>query len=181
MIFGIFQVYETRFYRVHGVGPSIFLESVPVSFKELDPRFVYILDVGLKIFLWYGKKAKNTLKSKARLMIEKINKNERKNRAEIIQEQLGDESEEFWKCLGVEEGEDPPTSADLIEHVSLAFEPTVPRLYQVRLGAGYLELPQVEIPQSKLVTKLLNNRNVYILDCFLDVFVWYYEQKDCQA
>jgi hypothetical protein len=58
------------------------------------------------------------------------------------------------------------------EHVDADFVPAVPRLYQVRLGMGYLELPQVEVSHGKMVNTLLNNRNVYILDCYLDVFVW---------
>jgi len=55
--------------------------------------------------MWYGKKAKSTLKSKARLMAEKINKNERKNKAEILTDVMGVESEEFLLHLGVEEYE----------------------------------------------------------------------------
>ena len=65
-----------------------------------------------------------------------------------------------------------PRLSDLQEHVDGDFVPAAPRLYQVRLGMGYLELPQVEVPHGKLVNTLLNNRNVYILDCYLDVFVW---------
>jgi hypothetical protein len=37
-------------------------------------------------------------------MIEKINKNERKNKAEIITEMPGEESAEFWTVLGSEDG-----------------------------------------------------------------------------
>jgi hypothetical protein len=43
----------------------------------------------------------------SRLMAEKVNKNERKNKAEIITEMPGDESSEFWKVLGDEEGMPP--------------------------------------------------------------------------
>ncbi|XP_048519020.1 protein flightless-1 [Dendroctonus ponderosae] len=85
--------FETRFYRVHPAGPSIHLEPVPISAASLDPRFVFILDQGTAIHIWNGRRAKSTLKSKARLMCEKINKNERKNRAEISSE----ESEAFWQ------------------------------------------------------------------------------------
>lgn len=72
---------------------------------------MFVLDTGMKIFIWYGKKAKNTLKSKARLMAEKINKNERKNKAEIVTENMGDESRDFWFTLGNLDGspvEEPP-------------------------------------------------------------------------
>lgn len=96
-----------RLYRVHAAGASIHLEPVPVTTDSLDPRFVFVLDIGLKIFIWYGKKCKNTLKSKARLLAEKINKNERKNKAEIYTEIMGDESKDFWIALGQTSGMKP--------------------------------------------------------------------------
>lgn len=62
-----FQIYVKRLYRVHNAGcSSIHLEPVLVSLESLDPRFVFVLDTGLKIYMWYGKKSKNTFKSKAR-------------------------------------------------------------------------------------------------------------------
>lgn len=99
----IFQPNVTRLYRVHAAGASIHLEPVPVCVESLDPNFVFVLDYGKTIYMWYGKNAKNTLKSKSRLMAEKINKNERKNKSEIITEMMGSESEEFWKSLGSSE------------------------------------------------------------------------------
>ena len=113
-------------------------------------------------------------------------------------ELLNEESPDFWKVLGEESGTNPDNPIvsgifeELIhslfssvgksnflilihkfqEHVSADFIPTAPRLYQVKLGMGYLELPQVEVPYTKLVNTLLNSRNVYILDCYLDLFVW---------
>lgn len=166
------MIYVTRLYRVHGAGQSgIHLEPVPVTYENLDPRYIFILDTGLKIFMWYGKKAKNNFKAKARLLAEKINKNERKNKAEIITETFKEESCDFWKALGEESGQ--PPEEPIIEHVSDEFKPAEPRLYQVKLGMGYLELPQIELPHNKLDHKLLNSKNVYILDCYLDIFVWF--------
>lgn len=162
-------IYTTRMYRVHGSGASIHMEPVQVSFNSLDPLYVYVLDTGITIFMWYGKKSKNTLKSKSRLMIEKINKNERKNKSEIVVEIQGDESIEYWKALGLEIAPEK----NPIEHIDLNFTPSQPILYQIQLGMGYLELPQVEVPQQKLVHTLLNSKNVFILDCYLDVFVWF--------
>ncbi|XP_053984135.1 protein flightless-1 [Hylaeus volcanicus] len=160
----------TRLYRVHAAGASIHLEPVPVRFDSLDPGFVFVLDTGAKIFMWYGKTAKSTLKSKARLMAEKINKNERKNKAEILTEIMNSESDDFLSYLNVKDISQPPA---IVEHVDPNFVPPAPRLYQVQLGMGYLELPQVEVPHGKLTNTLLNNRNVYILDCHLDVYVWF--------
>ncbi|XP_016913236.2 protein flightless-1 isoform X1 [Apis cerana] len=161
----------TRLYRVHAADASIHLEPVPVCFDSLDPGFVFVLDTGNKIFIWYGKKAKSTLKSKARLMAEKINKNERKNKAEIITEIMNTESDDFLSCLNFKDASH--LSPTIVEHVDVNFVPLAPRLYQVQLGMGYLELPQVEVPHGKLRNTLLNNRNVYILDCHVDVYVWF--------
>lgn len=105
--------YPTRFYMVIPKGNSIHLEPVDVTYASLDPRFVFILDNGMTIYLWYGKKAKNTIKSKARLLSEKINKNERKNKAEIIQENACEESKEFWSLLGCTDGEPPESPPEV--------------------------------------------------------------------
>ncbi|KAK7571791.1 hypothetical protein V9T40_014263 [Parthenolecanium corni] len=164
-------IYTTRFYRIHSAGPSIHLEPVAISVESLDPRYTFILDAGLKIFIWYCSKSMNTLKSKARLVAEKINKNERKNKAEIITDIDSCKASEFWLYLGEEDDERPEDPFE--EHVCSDFKPVVPKLYQVKLGMGYLELPQVEVPHSKLVKSLLETDNVYILDCFLDLFVWF--------
>lgn len=90
---------------MHAAGASIHLEPVPICIESLDPGYVFVLDTGNTIYMWYGKKAKSTLKSKARLMAEKINKNERKNKAEIITEAMNAESKDFLLRLGLEEDE----------------------------------------------------------------------------
>ncbi|XP_037868350.1 protein flightless-1 [Bombyx mori] len=158
--------YVTRLYRVHGAGNSIHLEPVAVRAASLDPRYVFVLDTGLIIYLWYGKKAKNTLKSKARLFAEKINKEERKNKAELIAEPPGKEPKSFWQILGHEE--DVPFVPE--EHVG-EWSSRAVRLYRVELGMGYLELPQPG--PAPLSRGALATRNVYILDAHLDVFVWF--------
>jgi len=105
-------------------------------------------------------------------MAEKISKTERKNKCEIQLERQGEESPEFWQGLDMtpEEGAaaEPPK-----EHVPEDYQPVQPRLYQVQLGMGYLELPQVELPEQKLCHTLLNSKHVYILDCYTDLFVWF--------
>ncbi|XP_028172324.1 protein flightless-1-like isoform X3 [Ostrinia furnacalis] len=158
--------YVTRLYRVHAAGHSIHLEPVAVRYDSLDPRLVFVLDAGLTIYLWNGKKAKNTLKSKARLFAEKINKEERKNKAELVAEPPGKEPAAFWKLL--EYDGDTPYVPE--EHVPNDFAWASPRLYRVELGMGYLELPQPEA--CALARGVLATRNVYILDAHVDLFVW---------
>ncbi len=177
--------YNTRMYRIHEPllpnqqGGSIHLEPVHLSEDSLDPRHVFLVDAGLRIYVWYGIKCKNVLKSKARLMAEKINKNERKDKATIKIFIQGHEPPDFWQILSDADEIVDDIDEDKIEqrpapkpHVPDSFVPVIPRLYIVGLGMGYLELPQVEIAGNRMKQDHLQTKNVYILDCYSDVFVW---------
>ncbi len=172
--------YVTRLYRVSGTH-RLLIKPVEQHYDSLDPRFVFLLDDGLKIYLWNGAKCNPITRSKARLFAEKINKNERKFQAEIMQMKQADELPVFWKLLGGP----PETIADDFEykeHNANVDDPLtmtshksykMPKLYKVGIGMGYLELPQVELPLSGTLTRqLLDSKSVYILDCYEDIFVW---------
>ena len=53
-------------YRVHPSGTGLHLEPVEVSPESLDPRYVFLLDGGKRMCVWYGSKCKNTIMSKTR-------------------------------------------------------------------------------------------------------------------
>lgn len=161
--------FSTRLYVIHNDETALHLEPVKIDYGTLDVENVYLLDAGLKLFLWYGKKARNTVKSKSRLLAEKINKNERKSKSEIYMEVQGNESAEFLKLLGLED----LANKTQVRSVAAEWKPRSPRLYVIQLGLGYLEMPQPEIPQQKLVHTLLNSKSVYLLDCHSDLFVWF--------
>nr|XP_014093110.1 protein flightless-1 isoform X1 [Bactrocera oleae] len=165
------MLYTKRLYRVHAAGSSIHLEPVGLHIDSLDSRFAFMLDCGINIYIWLGCASKNTLNSKTRLMAEKINKTERKNKCEIIVETQGEESDDFWKNFAIDSQD--ISKKTIHQHVPDSFEPVIPRLYQVQLGMGYLELPQVELANQKLVHTFLNSKNVYILDSYTDLFVWF--------
>lgn len=172
---GFFTVEEAevahRMYRLHELPNKqrqLYLETIALCVESLDSHYVYLIDGGYKIFIWYGARAKNTMKQKARLLSEKINKEERKNKSELIFCAQGDEPEEFWDELKLPDSENV---MKIIDHLNPEhFKPIQPVLYKVGLGMGYLELPQVEY--KKLESSLLETKNVYILDCHSDLFIW---------
>lgn len=165
-----------RMYRLHEQPTKqrqLYLETVPLKVESLDPRFVFVLDGGYTIYVWNGLKSKNTMKQKARLLAEKINKEERKNRAEIVFMSQGEEVNDFWNELIDDTETEVLNKIEIKEHVDVQnFKTVYPILYQVGLGMGYLELPQVPFKEGKLVPSLLDSKNVYILDCSSDLFVW---------
>ncbi|XP_048575726.1 protein flightless-1 homolog isoform X2 [Nematostella vectensis] len=160
------QIYITRLFRLLK-DKRVLLEPVLPDVSSLDPTFTFILDAGLKIYIWSGAKAKRTTKTKARLFVEKINKNERKNKAEIIMCMTGDEPGEFWRLLNGR-----PAEGTITVKEEYSVDPKRPNIYKVALGLGYLELPQVELPGGVLSQKLLDTKNVYIMDCNTEIFVW---------
>ncbi|KAK7939843.1 hypothetical protein WMY93_003169 [Mugilogobius chulae] len=136
--------YQVRLYRVYG-KKNIKLESVPAKGSSLDPRFVFLLDTGLEIFVWRGANATLSGTTKARLFAEKINKNERKGKAEIITLMQTQEPPTFWEVMGGQPEE-------IKKHVPDDFSPMRPKLYKIQT--------------------LLDTKCVYILDCWSDVFIW---------
>lgn len=103
---GFYTVEETeyvhRMFRLHEVAEKtrqLHLETVALSSNSLDSRFVFLIDSGYKIFIWNGIKSKNTTKQKARLFGEKLNKEGRKSKAELIFCDQGDEPPELLEEL----------------------------------------------------------------------------------
>lgn len=172
-------VYPLRLYALAGKR-SLKPFPIPVEYSSLDPQQVLILDSGMTMYVWVGELAKGVKRSKARLIAEKINKDERKNDAEIVMAYQGYEDDNFWEIFGGMPDEISP--ADLSVH-----RKGKPALYKVNLGMGYLELPQVKyqllcehekgpnlelLPKKRLVPALLSTKSVYILDSHSDIFVW---------
>ena len=90
----------------------------------------------------------------------------------LVQNLPGEGWSQFWEVLGLEhDDESVPEGYEILQN-EVEFKEILPRLYKVGLGMGYLELPQVELPGNKLTKDLLITKNVFILDCFYDVFVW---------
>ncbi|TKR57749.1 hypothetical protein L596_030409 [Steinernema carpocapsae] len=165
------QQFVTRLYRATVKGNQVEMEPVPVIPESLDPRFVFLLDTGDLIWIWSGSRARLTVVTKVRLFAEKLNRRDRKANSEIETCSQFKTPEEFWLALY---GKPTKPEEPIVEHVPDDFEPERKRLYQVQIGMGFLELPQIELPSNGILKPdLLNTKNVYILDCTSDIFLWF--------
>lgn len=59
--------------------------QVETDGSSLNLSSVFLLDAGSELYVWYGNKSSLMSRSKARLIAEKISKDERKNKSNIIQ------------------------------------------------------------------------------------------------
>ena len=57
--------HPTRFYRASGTQ-KLHVELVPTNATSLDPRYVFFLDVGPRLYIWNGKKCNSMTRAKAR-------------------------------------------------------------------------------------------------------------------
>uniref|UniRef100_A0A672N7H5 Protein flightless-1 homolog n=1 Tax=Sinocyclocheilus grahami TaxID=75366 RepID=A0A672N7H5_SINGR len=165
----------TYIFSVLTAYPNIRLESVPLKASSLDPRFVFLLDTGLEIFVWRGGNATLGGTTKARLFAEKINKNERKSKAEITTLMQNHEPPEFWEVLGGQPEE-------IKKHVPDDFTPVRPKLYKVGLGLGYLELPQINYKLSvehkdKLKLDVVPEQRLVIFLCQINAVLLKFSSK----
>lgn len=113
-----------------------------LSGQESNPRILSGLSIHLELQeLTKRNKKKLLIRSKTRLLAEKINKEERKGTADIIVCAQGKETEDWWEVLSSESDETYRPSV-IREHVTEEFVPFAAKLYRVGLGMGYLELPQ---------------------------------------
>lgn len=159
----------TRLYRATVNGNAVEMEPVPVTPDSLDPRFVFLLDAGDTMWIWSGRKSRITVTNKARLFAVKMNKKDRKGNSEIETCTELKTPPEFWLALyGSPKKPDDP----IVEHVASDFVPERKRLYQIQIGMGFLELPQVELKHGVLKQDMLNSKCAYVLDCTSDIFLW---------
>uniref|UniRef100_A0A1I7X9C4 Gelsolin-like domain-containing protein n=1 Tax=Heterorhabditis bacteriophora TaxID=37862 RepID=A0A1I7X9C4_HETBA len=117
----------TRLYRASVNGTTVEMEPVPVTVESLDPRFCFLLDAGETIWIWSGCKARITIANKARLFAERINKRDRKGKAEIETCKETKTPLEFWLALT---GLPEKPEESIVEHVPENFVPERKRLYQ---------------------------------------------------
>lgn len=93
------DAYVTRLLMVKGKR-TVRVREVPLSNASLNTGDVFILDAGLKIFIYNGKDANRGEKVKGIEVANKIRNEERGARAEIILLDEDPSNNEFWSALG---------------------------------------------------------------------------------
>jgi len=141
--------------------------QVDMTHKSLNSGDVFILDAGLKVFQWNGRKAGPSEKQKGAQICRAIS-DERKSKAKVTVMEEGDKEPEFWKALG---GEGPIKSAEEGGDDNEADKTDYKILFQLSDSTGKLEFTEVGKGPTAKRTKLDSN-DVFILDTGAEVFAW---------
>jgi len=162
------DVFRTRLLHCKGKR-SVRCTEREVSNQSLNKGDVFILDMGLALFLYNGVSANRYEKAKGCEMIQKIH-NERGARGTITLIDEEPHNETFWSTLGGEievtdEGEDD----DAAQAASLSEI----RLLRVTDSTG--EVTMTDIPRNdkgQFTRDMLDSSDAYILDAGSQLFVW---------
>jgi len=167
------DTYRPRLLLVKGKR-VVRVKEVTLSNNSLNTGDVFILDLGLKLFVYYGAQANRREKTKALETLQRINDNERGARAEIVIVNEDPMNTEFWQTLG---GYIEVTNTGDDDEVAERKESESIRLFHVSDQSGALQTTEITT-EGKLKRELLQSSDSYILDSGDEIFVWIGGQSD---
>jgi len=160
------EEYKPRLLHIKG-KKKVRVTQVDLHRDSLNSGDVFILDHGLKIFQWNGKKAGPSEKQKG-AQLSRALVDERKGKAKVTVLEEGDKDTDFWNTLGgfgsVKSSEE---GGDDLEHEKGG----VKVLFHLSDASGKMEFKQVATGAA-CKKNLLDSNDVFILDTGAEVFAW---------
>jgi len=160
------EEYQPRLLHLKG-KKKIRVTQVALERGSLNSGDCFILDGGLKIWQWNGRKSGPQEKQKGAQLSQAI-AGERKGRAKISVLEEGDKDAEFWKHLG---GEGAVKSAEEGGDDNEAETTGSKALFHLSDATGTMVFKQVATG-SACKKNLLNSDDVFILDTGAEVIAW---------
>jgi len=158
--------YKPRLLHLKG-RKNVRVVEVPLAGSSLNEGDVYVLDAGLSIWQWQGKKSNQAEKLRAaQLTSQLVSERRGLPKHSVINQTDKDANEDFWTLLGgrVEPGHDDGGDDDWETK-------TDKLLYQLSDAGGKLEFNK--IAEASRVTKdKLDTKDVFVLDIGIEIFVW---------
>jgi len=156
------EEYGKRLLHFHGDKKKVTIKEVPFSRKSLKSDDVFILDLGLKVYIWVGSTANKDEKFRASQYVQQL-KSERngKPEVEVFDEEEVSEDHEFMQALPDDDVEDEEEA-----------EGDRPKsLHCLSDSSGNMEFTCVGEGDDVQPDKLDSNE-VFILDSDGSVYVW---------
>jgi len=165
------EKYRPRLLHLKG-QKKVRVTEVDLTHKSLNSGDVFVLDAGLKIFQWNGKKAGPMEKQKGASMGRAL-REERKARPELFvceEGEKGPDAVEFWKLLG---GEGPVKSAEEGGSDTDAEKEgaKIRKLFQLSDATGKMEFKLIAEGLAIKRTQLISD-DVMIFDAGNEVYAW---------
>jgi len=160
------EEYEPRLFMVRKAKRTMKVSQVSVKASSMNHGDAFILDAGLKVYLWVGDTANAFEKARAAAV-----------QANIINSRMGKAKkvpvdDDFWKILGGSESDvldaDDP-SIDKPKPGPVA-DPNKLKLYRVSDASGKLEFTLEA--EGQLNLSMFDSDDVFIVDAQAEIYVW---------
>ncbi len=170
--------FPTRLLHLKGKR-TVRVKEVSVSAGSLNSDDVFILDKGLKLFLFNGPTANKFEKIKGVEVATRIRSDERNGRAEIIYLDDEPQNAEFWEAFG---GYRDPSTLSAGEPDTLAEAKTTStaptrRLFRISNATGSLKFTDITPADGKLTKALLDTNDVFFVQGLANKFFLWVGQK----
>ena len=154
--------YRAKLFHVHSKGSKIQSREIGINRKNLDSGDVYLLDIGLKVFIWTGKKSNSYEKFHMGCLAQKI-KDIRHNKVTVVTlyEDLQDEKDkkEFDDYLDKYEESDFETQQ--------SFNSSFKKMMKLSDENGRLELTEVPYDRNSL-----KSEDSFLIDRGDAIIIW---------
>ena len=152
------DVYPVRLLHLKGKR-TVRVAEVPVALGSLNRGDVFILDLGLKIFLFNGSEANKYEKVKGIEVASRINNDERGARAEIIVLDDEPQNAEFWGHFGGYTTNLPQGADD----EEVASTTGTRKLFRISDASGAMAFEDITPADGKLTKTLLDGNDVFLV------------------
>jgi len=149
--------------------------EVPVSGKSLNSGDVFVLDAGLKAYMWIGSKSSPMERTRAAQLMAAL-ESEREKLTKFIYQEGDKDAKPFWDILGgeVKPAPDSPGDADWEKKSS---EKYLNRLHETSGKMSFTLVAaeggkQDQKVEKKVVHAQLKSEDVFILDVISEIFIW---------
>eukprot|EP00833_Pecoramyces_ruminatium_P004791 jgi/Orpsp1_1/1178823/evm.model.c7180000066857.1 len=170
--------YPLRMYKIYGNGKIHLVESSHLMF---DTNSVFLIDAGLELYQWNGKNSSFINKAFCRILLKRINSNDRKGKAEIIEFEEFEEDTSFWELFDEQRTEE---NAEEFSNIIMENEKNKEVFKVAKQPIKLYKIPDVESLDDVdcedyleeegyfLNKNLLNSENCYVMDCGVELFLW---------
>jgi hypothetical protein len=165
------DVYETRLLLLKGKR-TVRVTEVPVALGSLNSGDVFVLDQGLRLFIFNGPKSNKYEKTKGIEVANRINADERGGRAELVLLDTDPRNSDFWGHFGGYK--DPATLPDGPEDTDNDTK-MVRKLFRISDASGQMEFVEVasgDGSSGKLKREALDSSDVFLIQGLAKLFIW---------
>jgi gelsolin len=165
------EEYEPRLLMVRRANKCVKAYQIPVSAKNLNHGDAFILDAGLKVYIWYGEYANAFEKSKAAALHSNV-VSSRNGKAK----KMTNVDDEFWKILGgsiddVRSPEDPFLLSEDDAGKDERLDPKSIKLYRISDSTGSIKMTK-EKDGGVVKWGDLDQNDVFLVHANIGIWVW---------